>query len=160
MCNFRFLFFVSCTVCIVLLTNATDDITELNHTEQVISNNVDQLLYEMKQFGHEYNVQVQNEKVKEEKSQESLAHHLAILRADHTILAEQQRSILQLIEKLVKQSADSKQAAAAAAAATVDRVNKSAVRLRRVHRRSHLNSPSYHLHKVCRMLIEPDLDVQ
>ena len=131
----------------------TDENNKVNHNEEIIVKNIDQLLYEMKQFGHEYNVQVENEKINGEKSQQSLAHHLAILRADHTILAQQQQSIIQLIKQLVKQSSDTKAEAS-------NEQDNSHLRLRRVHRRSHINSPSYHLHKVCRMLIQPALYVE
>lgn len=80
-----------------------EQVTLLNKNQEWLMKGVDQLLYEMKEFGHEYNVQVQSRQASDEKNQQSLAHDLAILRADHTIMAEQQRNLIQLIHKFIAQ---------------------------------------------------------
>ena len=75
--------------------------TLFRNNQDWLMKSLDQLLYEMKEFGHEYNVQVQSRQASDEKNQKSLAHDLAILRADHTIMAEQQRNLIQLIQKVI-----------------------------------------------------------
>lgn len=152
--------------------------------EQWLMKNIDQLLYEMKQFGHEYNVQVLNSQASEEKNQKSLAHDLAILRADHTVIANQQRNLITLIQKAISsleeksnekhiQKQQLSTVHSTSSQADDDEQEEETVydlnyhhgpsrnhhghlsrRLNKLHRKIGHNSPTLKLHKLCRVQSE------
>lgn len=80
-------------------------------TQNWLISSINQLKSEVNQLGRSYNDHVSEQESESSHSQQSLAHDLAVLRADHTIMSNQQ----QMLIKLLKERLTSASAAAAAA---------------------------------------------
>lgn len=77
----------------------TGDDNNWSVTQKWLISSINQLKGEMNQLGHNYNEHMEEEVSKESHSQQSLAHDLAVLRADHTILSQQQQMIIKLLKE-------------------------------------------------------------
>jgi hypothetical protein len=59
---------------------------------------------ELNELGHNYNVHINTKEAEEIQSRQSLVHDLAVLRADHTILSNQQKQLIELIQQKVSRN--------------------------------------------------------
>ena len=68
-------------------------------TQKWLIESINQLKREMNELGHSYEEHVSRQETEEGHAKQSLAHDLAVLRADHTILSQQQQIIIKLLKE-------------------------------------------------------------
>jgi hypothetical protein len=68
-------------------------------TQNWLISSINQLKGEVNQLGRSYNEHVQEQESESSHSQQSLAHDLAVLRADHTIMSNQQQMLIKLLKE-------------------------------------------------------------
>lgn len=72
---------------------------DLSVTQKWLISSINQLKSEMNQLGLRFNEHDEEQKTKESHSQQTLAYDLAVLRADHTIMSQQQQMIIKLLKE-------------------------------------------------------------
>lgn len=86
--------------------SAKDTLIDSNNwsvTQNWLISSINQLKSEMNQLGHSFNDHVSVQESDEKHGQQSLAHDMAVLRADHTILSQQQQLLIRLLKERQEQ---------------------------------------------------------
>ena len=67
-------------------------------TQRWLIQSMNRLRQEINELGHNYNVHIKNNDANVDRNQANFVHDIAVLRADHTVLANQQKEIINLIK--------------------------------------------------------------
>ena len=105
-------------------------------TQKWLIESINRLRQEINDLGHNYEVHTQTKDSQDVKNQQDFIHDVAVLRADHSVLANQQKKIIHMIQEWRK-------APSATKAETQDDIKSRAVQPHRhkSHRRRHLKRP-------------------
>lgn len=68
-------------------------------TQKWLIESINRLRGEINELGHNYEVHFRNKETDDMKNQQDFVHDLAVLRADHSVLANQQQKIIDLIKE-------------------------------------------------------------